>query len=516
MSAITRWVEYSVDTEGDYGDGRGAGCIGTRASSTATSSVSDTFTIGALNNRLHLAMDGDGGPYVTLYSGTGLDPRFVAKDITEKMHDLGKSDERWDKAKCVWINTKDEGNCFRIYSGTMGVASVVAVTSGTNSVANTLGFSTKDEVGGVATSNTFNGTLTLSGTYKGFKEEEYTVVITNDNDAARGIGAATKNIAYDGVMTTGGVYNYGGDTEYTIAIDVTNGTTMGGGTGNVPMLTWTATPSADDSTASTELLYPDNWYSVGTRGLMVKFTDAVFASGDWTVPCYKPDYTDDTNVTDLPGDAYFAYYSDRGDMGVAAETTDSGTWGRLGIRGMYMKFEPTSGSDYLGVGDEFKILCSAPKPQSYDITSLNYGNVTVSTESDVKSVMFEIVSGAAQASTIKFGLQNHGSFSHHDEGNDDTYFRLGTVGPGNPAGDAPENGIEWYPGTVAGDIDSNTPPPYLHHTVANLSVVATADDSESIGNDGLTSDAIYVNIRLGAAETGANSTVNQRLFFDYS
>lgn len=515
-AATTRWVAYPIDAVGQAGDGRNAGCVGTRGSSTATASVGDTFTIGANNNRLHLSLDGDSGPYITLYSGSGLDPRFIAKDITEKMHDLGKNDERWDNAICRWENTPGQGNCFKIYSGSLGVSSAVAVVSGTNTAHSTLGFGTKTETGGTAGSNNFNGTVSVSGTYQGFLDETYKIVITNDNDAARGIGTATKNITYAGVMSTGGVYNHTADTTYTITIDVTNGTTMGGGTGNVPRMTWTAGPSADDSTAATELLYPDHWYNVGTRGLMVKFTDAVFAAGNWTVPCYKPDYTSGTNVTDPPGTAYFAYSSDRGDMGAAAVTPVSGTWGRLGSRGLYISFEPTGGSDYLGIRDTFTVICSAPKPSAYDITSLNYGNVTVSTESDVKTVMFEIVSGAVQLSTVKFGLQSHGSFSHHNAGNNDSFFRLGTVGPANNAGTAPEDGIEWKPNVTAADIDSNTPPAYLYATKANLSVVSTADDSESIGNTGLMSDPIWVNIRLGSSETGANSTINNRLYFDYS
>lgn len=514
MAAITRWVEVDPATSGDYGDGNGQGCVGTMATSTATAAVSDTFTIGPSNNRLYINIDGDGQETVTLYSGTGLDPRFIAKDITEKLHDLGSASEGWNKAKAVWTNDPDEGNCFRIYSGTMGVGSSITVSSGSNTAHGTLGFSTKDEVGGLAEDNTYPGTITLSGTYKGFQEEEYTIVLTNDNDAVRGIGTPTKNIVYDGTMTTGGVYNNTTDLTYTVSITVDNGTTMGGGTGNVPQMTWAS--ASDSSTVATELLYPDHWYIIGIKGLMVKFSDAVFAAGNWTIPCYEPDYVEGTNTSAPPGGANpaeFAYSSNRGDMGGATATTASGTWQRLGSRGMYFMF--SSGSN-LGIRDTFTILCSPPKPISYDITSLNYGNVTVSTESDVKSVMFEIVSGAAQASTIKFGLQNHGSFSHHEAGNSDTYFRFGTVGPDNPAGAAPEDGIEWWPGTVAGDIDSNTPPAYLYHTVENLSVVATADDSESVGNVGLTSDPIYVNIRLGAAETGANSTINQRLFFDYS
>ena len=62
----------------------------------------------------YLAIDGDAGPYITLCSGTDLDARFVARDITEKMHALGKSDERWDNAICRWENTPGQGNRLKI------------------------------------------------------------------------------------------------------------------------------------------------------------------------------------------------------------------------------------------------------------------------------------------------------------------------------------------------------------------------------------------------------------------
>jgi len=203
-------------------------------------------------------------------------------------------------------------------------------------------------------------------------------------------------------------------------------------------------------------------------------------------------------------------------MSTSPTTTSSGTPTALGKRGLTIKFNPSGSPDNFSAGDEFYVICRAPKPTSYNITSLNYGNVTVSTESDVKCVVFEIESGAVEMSTVKFGLQSHGSFEHHDAGNDDTYFRFGTVGPDNVAGVAPTNGIEWYPNVTAQDIDNDTPPSYLYSTKANLSVVSTADNSESIGNTGLMSDPMWVNIRLGSAETGANSTINLRTYFDYS
>ena len=118
-------------------------------------------------------------------------------------------------------------------------------------------------------------------------------------------------------------------------------------------------------------------------------------------------------------------------------------------------------------------------------------------------------------STVKFGLQSHGTFEHHNENNSDTYFRFGTVGPGQVAGD----GLEWRANVVASDISSDTAPSYLYATKENLSVVSDADDSETIGASsfmGMTSDPIFLNIKLGASEVGANSTINYRIFFDYS
>lgn len=100
MSAITRWVEYSRDAVSTIGTGGGTQeGVGTRAYALATGgSNKDMFNIGAGNNRLHVAMDGDSG-YVTLASGTNLDPRFVARDITEKLHNLGKNDPAYDQAQ---------------------------------------------------------------------------------------------------------------------------------------------------------------------------------------------------------------------------------------------------------------------------------------------------------------------------------------------------------------------------------------------------------------------------------
>jgi hypothetical protein len=526
MSAITRWIEYSTAAVGSIGDGRGAGCRGTRGYRIGTDSVGDSFTIGATTSQLHLAMDGDSGPYLTLYSGSSLDPRFVARDITEKMHNLGKSDQRWDNAICKWENIPGYGNRLKIYSGTLGSSSSVTVTSGINDAKTVLGFDTTDHLGGSNTNNSFNGTASVSGTYYGLFDEVYKVVISNDDphgstNYPRGVAkvptkGGTNN--YAGTITTGGVFNHTSDIEYVIRIDITNGPAMGAGTGNVPQMQWTSTGGADDSSAWTELLYPNFWYKVGIKGAMVKFTDATFNTCNpaWTMQCYKPDYAEGTNGHMPVGIAQYVWSSDRGDMSSSPITTISGAHTRLGSRGLEIKF---IGTNDLYARDEFYVIVAAPKPSGYNITSLNYGNVTVSTESDVKAVMFEIESGAIEMSTVKFGLQSHGSFSHHNTGNSDTYFRFGTVGPDKTAGGSPINGIEWYPNIVAADIDSDVAPLYLYATEDNLPAVATADLSESVGNYpmcGLNSDPIWVNIRLGASETGANSSINYRCFFDYS
>jgi len=528
MVAVTRWVQYDINAGGEATDGN-TGCKGTRGYSTSTSTASDVFTVTDTFNRLYLSIDGESAPYITLTSGIELDARFVAKDITEKLHALGKGTKKWNNAICKWSNDKSAGQCFKIYSGSLGSSSSVVVISGSNSVGNVLGYGTKQEYGGLNTpahgiGYGFGGTVTVSGTYKGKFDEVYKVVISNDTfsegaTAPRGIATPTKDVLnlYTGTLTTGGVFNASSNITYTISINTTNGTTMGVGTGNCPTMSWTSTGS-DGSTKATELLYVDHWYTVGDWGLMVKFTDAVFntCSPAWTISCYKPDYAQGTNASAPVGLAQYVWSSNRGDFSTVPLTTSSGTFTRLGSRGINIKFNPSSSPDNFNAADEFYIICSAPAPLQYDISSLNYGNVTVSSESPVKSYMFEVMSGAVELSTVKFSLQSHGSFSHHEQNNNDTMFRFGTVGPGNTAGSSPTDGIEWQPVVTPNDIDSDTPPSYLYHTKSNLSVVSSADDSESIGYYGITADSIWSNIKLGSSETGANSTINYRMYFDYS
>ena len=522
MSALTRWVEYSIDEAGVAGTGGGTQeGVGTQAYSLATGGTNkDMFSMSAGNNKLYVSMDGDSG-YITLVSGSNLDPRFVARDITEKLHNLGKNDPSYDQARCVW-----ENNQLKLYSGTLGSSSSSAVVSGTTTAHIELGWGTKTEVGGTNNNpatgslNQYNGGITVSGTYNGFFDEVYTIVICNawtTNSPVKG-----GSNAYTGTITTGGVFNNATSITYTINIDTTNGTTMGGGTGNVPKMSWTSTGSADNSAADVELLYPDYFYQLGTKGVMVKFSDAVFnhcpaGTPAWTIVCDYPQYAYGTNTQGDVGDAQYIWGSTRGDdSGNNPLSTSETTPTRLGSRGLYITF---TGDNFFLAGDQFKVVCTPPQPKSYDITNLNYGNVTVSTEAPVKAVMFEIVSGAIEMSTVKFGLQSHGTFDHHDANNADTYFRFGTVGPGQNAGSAPVNGLEWRTNVAAADIASDIPPSYLYATQEDLAVVSDADDSETIGASsfmGMTSDPIFLNIKLGASEVGANSTINYRIFFDYS
>ena len=511
MSSTSRWVEYSVSGDGVISvGGATVSGVGTRGFAQANSSVGDSFDIGSSNNRLYIDFDGDtAAPYVTLVSGTNLDPRLIARDITEKIHATGKIGG-YTNAQCVWENNK-----LKIYSGTLGSSSACSVTSGTNTAHLELGFGAKTETGGSATSNQYVGGLTTSGTYNGFFDEIYHIIINKEPQ----IGTPSKDGSndYTGSIVEGGVFQYSSNVTYTISIDCTNGTTMGAGTGNVPTMSWTSTGNVDDG-GPIELLYSDYIYQLGTKGVTVKFSDAVFNTCNpaWTIACTYPQYAEGSNTQAAAGTAKYIWSSSRGDDATAAITTSDTVFTRLGSRGLYIKF---TGSGNFLASDEFFVICKSPQPTSYGITSLNYGNVTVSTNSAVKCVIFEIMSGGVEMSTVKFGLQSHGTFSHHDAGNSDTEFHFGTVGPGNTTGSSPIDGKEWRANVTASDISSDTPPSYLYATKQDLAVVADADNSEPIGSShymGMVSDPIFLGIKLGASEVGANSTANMRLYFDYS
>lgn len=519
MAAVTRWVQYDVTAAGTAGTGGGTNYgRGTKGYSIATASVGDDFDIGTSNNRLYITIDSESGPYITLASGSNLDPRFVAKDITEKLHNLGKATTGYDQSQCIW-----ENNRFILYSGSLGSASSAVIASGTNTAHLELGWGSKSESGGFASVNgDTDNYISVSGTYNGFFDETYHIII----NSALTIGTPSKggSNTYTGTITTGGMVRDNETITYVLSIDTSGGkTTMGAGTGNVPTVSWTGTGSSSgaayDDGGPVELLYADHWYKIGVYGLMVKFTDAVFntvATG-WTIVCAAYQYAEGANLTSPYGTAKFIWGSSRGDDATSVSTTSTSSWVRLGTRGLYVKFTQPGGN--ATAGDEFRVVCTPPQPSSYSITNLNYGNVTVSTESPVKSIMFEILSGAVEISTVKFGLQSHGGFSHHVTGAGDTYFRFGTLGPGNNAGTAPMDGYEWWSNVAAADIDSDTNPTWLYATKENLAVVSDADSSEDIGVStygGMVADPIWLNIKLGQSEVGANSTINYRIYFDYS
>ena len=538
MAAITRWVEYDPASNGYVGDGNGAHHLGTRGVCIGTGSVDFSeggITIGPTTNQLTVNIDGSSGDYtgsITLYSGANLDPRFIARDITEKIHRHGfvskASNQRWINATCKWENAYDDdtgdtyGHAFKFYSGTQGFSSSVTVTG---TAATILGLDTQVHPGGVATNNNNSSVeATVSGTYQGFFDETYRVVVTNDASTySRGIAspviknpAAGGTNSYNGVMSTGGVYNYPTNCLYTIVITIP-GSTMGGGTGNVPVMTWTSTGGFDDSGPNgTELLYVKHWYNVGTRGLRVKFTDAVFyaANPAWEIQCYAPTAAAAGNPDANIGEAEYVWASDRGDQSSTPIVTSSGSYTVLGSRGLSISF---SGGAQLSAGDEFYVICAGPLPptlQHYNITSLNYGNVTVSTESPVKTVMFEVESGAVEISTVKFGLESNGNFDHHILGDNDTFFRWGSVGPVYNAGVGDNNGIEWPTGITALNLSAGSNS--LNAYDPNLEEVDNADQSKLVGALGLTADPVWLCIKLGSNETGANSSINHRLYFDYS
>jgi hypothetical protein len=512
MAAITRWVQYNVSSTGtaQLGGGTEAG-RGTRGLIIAESTTTGHFNIGSNNNRLYIGIDGDDPAlnYITIASGSELDPRFVAKDITEKLHNLGKSTEGWDRAQCVWENNK-----FCIYSGGLGSASSVVVTSGTNTAHLELGFGMTTTQGGLATANSAVGGITVSGTYRGFFDEIYRIIVNKEiNIMTPVIGGGN---SYTGQITAGGSFNYGSAVTYTLSISTANGRSMGGSIDTVPTMSWTSTGDVDNG-GPVALVYPDFWYKVGTKGLMVKFTDAQFDTINpaWTIECKAVTQAVNGSSSAPLGTAQYIYGSSRGDDADAAITTSDGGFTKLGSRGLSIRFDVSTN---LTAGDEFYVVCSPPQPQSYDITSLNYGNVTVSTESPLRIVMFEILSGAVEIDTVKFGLQSHGTFQHHDAGNNDTKMRFGTLGPGNNAGVYPSNGYEWWPSATAADISSDTNPSYFYSTREDLAVVSDADNSQTIGTSadaGMCADPIWLNIKLGASEVGANSTINYRIYFDY-
>ena len=538
MVAVSRFVEFSATGQTfATGTSTEATCKGSRGFSRGTGlgSGNDKFTITLnVNDQLAVNINGVGPNTITLASGTNLDARFVARDIGYKLHSAS-SDDAFKFAQCEWRNGgggTNNRNSFIIYSGKFGSNAGnndVNVTSpGGRDARTTLGFNTVDEQAGVDFATTFptssyTGALTVSGSYGGQFDDTYLLMISDSET----VGTPTPNggNTYVGTCNSGGIYTGTATDTYTVTIDTTNGSVMGAGSGNVPTFTVTDTPGTDDNSNSIELLYPNGWYDVGALGVRVSFTDAVFGNGDTFTIVGTPG--SGSGYPKAVGSAKYIFTSSQEDsskaISLAAVTTQT-TGTQVGTRGVTISF---SNSGTLSLRERFRIICRGPQPLNSNTTQLNFGNVTVSTESPVKIVWFELISGAISMSTVKFSLQSDGTFQHHDQGNADTFFHFGTVGAGNdaPGGGSQSNSQVEFPVDTNGlgkiqatDIDSNTPPSYLFATQADLAVVNSADSAQTIGNylGALVSDFIYLAIKLGANETGANSTINYRMYFDFS
>lgn len=541
MVAVSRFVEFSVTGQtfatGASTDSTAKGSRGF-SRGTGLGSGDDTFTITKdSNDQLQVTINGVGPETITLTSGTDLDPRFVARDIEFRLHEANIADD-FKFAQCNWRNGNNgvspvgsnSENSFIIYTGQLGnnsTANQVTIASpGSRDARTTLGFDTVDEQAGsdfstLYPSTSYTGEVAISGAYGGQFDDYYTVMIADSEvvQDATAVGSPTYSV---GNITTGGLFTGGSDTTYTLVIDTTNGSTMGAGSGNVPQVSWTTT-GVSDAGGPIELLFADHWYDIGTLGVRAKFADAVFGNND--------QFDIDVVVASgggAVGAAKYIWDSFHGDSskakGISPKTTSVGPGDQLGTRGVTIAFENTG---TLTAGETFSAICRGPQPLTEPVTQLNFGNVTVSTNSPVKTVWFEIIGGAVAMSTVKFSLQSDGTFQHHDQGDNDTEFRFGTAGAGEaaPGAGATSNSQYEFPVTsgglgriVATDIDSDTPPNYLFATKQDLAVVSSADNAEDIGNfqGGLVSDFIWLAIKLGANETGANSTINYRMFFDFS
>jgi len=250
MVAVSRFVEFSVNAQtfatGSSTDSGGA-AFGTRGFSRGTGlgSGDDTFSVTLnVNDQLKTNINGVGDETITLSSGTDLDPRFVARDIEFKLHSAN-SDEAYKFAQCNWRNGgggTNADNSFIIFSGRLGNnggSNDVNITSpGSRDARTTLGFDTVVEQAGIDFATTFptstyTGAVTVSGSYGGQFDDFYTIMIAEAETVAN--PTAGGGNTYTGTSSTGGLYTDTSDDTYTVTIDTTNGSTMGAGSGNVPV-----------------------------------------------------------------------------------------------------------------------------------------------------------------------------------------------------------------------------------------------------------------------------------------
>lgn len=518
MVAVSRFVEFDVDTVTSFtADSSAVGAGGGPAVGTPgyvetgnAANTSDTITIvQGVSDQLQVSVDGGGFEQITLTAGTDLDSRMVAREIGFKLKQLVGAE--FEHVLCTYVNNK-----FRIYSSSLGASSQVAVDNGANDCLHLLGMASSqggalsvNSVGGSDNkSSTYTGNATVSGVYKGQFDDIYTIFIGTTHPIS-GVNPDGGNI-YAGTATAAGDWNESVSETYTITISTASGSVLNAGTGNVPTMTWTSDQS-DNNASPVEILYSDYYYEIGSKGARIKFSDAPFGNGDeFQLVCTSIANSAPAETSSSVGTARYHWSSLReGKSSSSTVTSAVGT--AVGTKGLTIAF---SASGQLQRRDEFRILASGPQPQGLGITTLNYGNVTVSTYSPTKAFWFELISGATIMQNVKFGLQSHGTAAHHNEGNSDTLFAFGTAGEGDPASD----GTEWRASVdAASDLASDVAPSYLSATKENLDEVSTADASEDIANNSgeLVSDFIWTAIKLGVSETGSN-LVTYRVYYDYA
>lgn len=467
----------------------------------------------------------------TLASGTNLDPRVIARDITDKMHrEYPTNNPVWTHAYCLWWN-----EAFELRGGIAGVNASVAVDYTANSAATKLGFthgvtaygSDNNRLygGGIAagnkTTNTWSGSMSVSGTSFAAAWDEYMVVAINQTDPVTpGQGSATVQThasgSYPGTVTLGGVYNYTDNTTYHVNVAVSGSSSyMNGITGSVPVMTWYGVGGDTVASGSQELLYPNYPYPLGNKGLWVKFSNSPFTypGDDWQIQASGILAPSGYNYQWGSALRKVIWSSYRGDTEWDYQDTATfGNYFRVGRKGIYV----SANQDYsVAPGDTLRIRLSGPVPYRYDISSINLGNITVTTTSRVFCVRFDVIGGAVELTNAKFSLLDDGGMAYHDGTN--TAFRWGTVGAGQEGSSGSDFDVQWWNNVVATDMVAPKPD-YLYAIDENLEEVSTADDSKTIGIDqfdGLVSDYIFNAIQLGADESGAK-TVIYRCYYDYT
>ena len=539
--AIPRWTEMYTNSSGvglssylnaghthDYMYGRGTPAV---LSSSTPADIPMTIT--SANSELLITMN-DGlsasSKTFTLASGVNLDPRIIARDITDKMHrEYPVNHPIWTQAYCLWW-----GNNFELRSGIAGMNASTKVEYVANSAAATLGFThgvtaygsdnnrlyDGQVAAGSKTTNTWSGSVTVSGTSFAGAWDEYTVVAIN-SDAGLGQGSASVTThasgTYPGTVTLGGIYNFTTGTTYHVTVSVSGSASyMNGVKDACPVMDWYADPGGGDvtSSGSIQLLYPNYPYPLGNKGLWIKFTNAPFSyPGDaWQIQASGI-------VTPVGFDYQWGsamrkviWSSVKGDVEWTYQNTATfGNYFRVGRKGLYV----SANQDYnVAPGDTLRLRVSGPVPYRYDITSINLGNITVTTSSRVFAVRFDLIGGAVELTNVRYSLLDNGGMGYHDGVN--TAFRFGTVGAGQPAVNT-DYDVEWWNQVNVQDLVTPKPD-YLYSIDENLTEVSTADDSKVIGIDpfdSLVSDYIFCAIMLGADESG-QKTVVYRCYFDYT